>query len=99
MGLMRLVLALSVLRGHTGTLLLGLGLLPDDLAVESFYMISGFYMAMVLNEKYTRQSDLIIFWQQRFWRLYPTYLTVLCLGLVVGGIRCLYQGKPVGYYE
>jgi peptidoglycan/LPS O-acetylase OafA/YrhL len=49
MGTLRLFLALSVAFGHFG---MPLGLLTSDIAVQSFFVISGFYMALVLNEKY-----------------------------------------------
>lgn len=42
--------------------------------IQSFYLISGFYMAFIIHEKY---ADLAHwkrkFWQARFWRLAPLY--------------------------
>ena len=81
MGVIRLVLSLSVLHTHSGANVLGQGLMPGYIAVESFYIISGFYMAMVLNEKYVARHDYVTFLQQRFFRLYPTYFVVLVLSL------------------
>ena len=75
MGMFRVFLALSVLIHHVG---------PNrpfwwvhaGVAVILFYMISGFYMALVLNEKYTRSTE---FYAARFIRLYPTYLVTLAI--------------------
>lgn len=41
-------------------------------AVGIFFIISGFYMSMVLNSKYTK--ELSSFYINRFLRLWPTYL-------------------------
>ena len=81
MGIIRLVLALSVLHTHSGADVLGQKLMPGYIAVESFYIISGFYMAMILNEKYVGKGEYGVFLQQRFFRLYPTYYVVFLLCL------------------
>ncbi len=79
MGSLRLILALSVLfwhiPGHPFRLVHG------GIAVEAFFMISGFYMALVINEKYSRlphSSWISTFYQSRVLRLAPTYL-IICL--------------------
>jgi peptidoglycan/LPS O-acetylase OafA/YrhL len=97
MGVFRLFLALSVLLGHTrGHGLFGLSFVYAEIAVQSFFMISGFYMALVLNEKYNQPGQYTLFLKQRFLRLYPTYfiliLTIVLLDLVVYGIT----GQPWG---
>ena len=79
MGFLRFLLALSVLAAHSGTLF-GLNLLPGDMAVEAFFIISGFYMAMVLNEKYFATVNYYkLFITNRFLRIYPLYWIVLAL--------------------
>src|SRR5439155_24383428 len=55
MGTLRFLLATSVAYGHAGAFL-GFPLIPGDTAVQSFYAISGFYIALVLNEKYRPES-------------------------------------------
>ena len=45
MGVLRLFLALSVLFGHIGV---PLGISPIY-AVQGFYIVSGFYMSLILN--------------------------------------------------
>ncbi len=83
MGALRLVLALSVAYGHTGAFL-GFPLIPGDTAVQAFYAISGFYMALVLNEKYRPEnSSYGTFISNRFLRLFPAYAVVLVVTLLL----------------
>ena len=99
MGVLRLLLALSVLVAHMhGEGIFGFRLLYGNLAVECFFMISGFYMALVLNEKYNRSSDYLPFLWQRVLRLFPAYLTVLLVTLLVEGILSLAAGAPIKAY-
>ena len=83
MGTLRFILAMSVAYGHAGDFL-GFPLIPGDTAVQSFYAVSGFYMALVLNEKYRPGSSTYsLFISNRFFRLFPVYATVLCLTLLL----------------
>ncbi len=94
MGVLRLFLALSVLLGHTrGHGFFGLSFLDRELAVQTFFIISGFYMALVLNEKYTQTGRYKTFIQQRFFRLYPTYLIIGVLILFIDAIVFLCTGN------
>jgi peptidoglycan/LPS O-acetylase OafA/YrhL len=72
MGLFRLILALAVINTHMPhpipTVLDGYE------AVELFFIISGFYMALILNKKY---QNVFLFYSNRFLRLYPAYALVL----------------------
>ena len=79
MGSLRLFLALSVVLAHFG---IPLGFPTSDIAVQSFFVISGFYMALVLNEKYGPGSY-FLFISNRVLRLWPTYAVVLVLSLAV----------------
>jgi peptidoglycan/LPS O-acetylase OafA/YrhL len=79
MGSLRLFLALSVALGHFG---MPLGFPTSDIAVQSFYVISGFYMALVLNEKYG-PGTYWLFISNRLLRLWPTYIVVLVLSFAV----------------
>jgi peptidoglycan/LPS O-acetylase OafA/YrhL len=51
MGILRLLLAVSVIAAHAGPIL-GTMMVPGNYAVETFFMISGFYMSLILNSKY-----------------------------------------------
>ncbi len=72
MGMVRIALALAVVLSHmpmATTKIIGGGL-----AVQCFFIVSGFYMAVILREKY---RDLGLFYSNRLLRLYPTY-AVMC---------------------
>jgi peptidoglycan/LPS O-acetylase OafA/YrhL len=77
MGTLRFLLALSVAYGH---LAVPLRFPTADIAVQSFFVISGFYMALVLNEKY-RPGSYWLFISNRLLRLWPAYAVVLILSL------------------
>jgi peptidoglycan/LPS O-acetylase OafA/YrhL len=83
MGLVRIVLALSVVVWHMPEP--PLRLLNAAVAVVCFFIISGFYMAMVINEKYARDDGvpwIAGFYRARLLRLYPAYFFVLLLMIV-----------------
>lgn len=86
MGLLRFLLAVSVLALHSNTIL-GLTFVGGEVAVQAFYMISGFYMALVLDGKYnaTNWSGYKLFITNRLLKLYPIYwltlLSVISLGV------------------
>ena len=101
MGALRLFLAVSVLASHLryGRGLLGFSFLNGGLAVECFFVISGFYMALVLNEKYNYRGSYWTFIQQRYLRLYPLYIVVCLLIVVVEGLITYSTSHPCGIYE
>ncbi len=83
MGCLRLLLALSVVIAHTSPIF-GIRLVSGAAAVETFFMISGFYMALVINEKYfikgqALKSSYRLFIEARAMRLYPLYALILVL--------------------
>ena len=73
MGLVRVYLAVCVVLIHCK---LTLPFTAGHFAVEIFFIISGFYMALVLNEKYT-EANPARFYLARYLRLWPTYIVVL----------------------
>lgn len=84
MGAIRFLLALSVVLGHFGA---PVRLGPGDSAVQAFFAISGFYMAMVYQEKY-HNLPVTTFYSNRYLRLFPSYAIVLvstaALGVIFG---------------
>lgn len=88
MGLLRFFLAFAVVNVHGH--LLSHNLIYPDIAVQSFYIISGFYMAMILNEKYNRPEisykDFIL---SRFFRIAPAYFFMLISTILVSLIAWL----------
>jgi peptidoglycan/LPS O-acetylase OafA/YrhL len=77
MGMVRVLLAVAVLLSHLP--MASYKVLTGGLAVQSFFIISGFYMALVLDGKY---RDVGLFYSNRLLRLFPTYLAMLALGIV-----------------
>lgn len=78
MGTLRFLLAMVVVLFHYQTI--GRGLMDAHTAVKIFFIISGFYMAMILDQKYGRASGgMRAFAINRFLRLYPLYGVVLIL--------------------
>lgn len=51
------------------------------MAVEIFFMISGFYMLMVWEEKY-KDLGAKVFWKKRWLKIFPFYWLVLILSLI-----------------
>jgi len=73
MGILRLVLALLVVAEHTAFYLLGPNGFLGHAAVQVFFLISGFYMALVLDTTYRETPDRV-FYANRYLRLLPVFL-------------------------
>lgn len=82
MGIIRLLLALSVVAIHTSPIL-GYRLIDPVMAVEGFFIISGFYMSLILNEKYNKPGSYKLFITNRLLRIFPAYWVVLFLTLLL----------------
>jgi len=79
MGFLRFLLAVSIVVFHCGPLW-KFKFITGYIAVETFFVISGFYMSLILNEKYIgSNSSYKLFVTNRLLRLYPIYWTVLIL--------------------
>jgi len=79
MGLFRLLLAFFVVIAHTyGG---GLKIIDGSQAVRVFFIVSGFYMALILSEKYvtSRGTSLRLFYSNRAFRIFPLLWLVLAL--------------------
>ncbi len=82
MGLVRFLLAATVVINHTGPLF-GLVFCDAYMAIKVFFIISGFYMSLILSEKYTGPSQCRLFYSNRLLRLLPLYWVVLAISLGV----------------
>ncbi len=82
MGILRTILALAVVVYHSYKIF-GLKMCGGQVAVETFYMISGFYMALILNEKYTGVGHYKKFITSRFIRIFPVYWIILILAVML----------------
>ena len=70
-----------------------------EIAVELFFIISGFYMSLILNEKYNTPDKILIFYKNRFLKLFPIYWTVLIftITLFVVSYFLLEKGSTLEY--
>lgn len=97
MGTIRFILALAVIASHSGPIP-GLKLMGGGMAVQVFYVISGFYMSLILNEKYVTQPNAYrLFISNRFLRLFPIYW--LILGLTFLFLLSIYRPPAPGDTE
>ncbi|MBO0948727.1 acyltransferase family protein [Fibrella forsythiae] len=94
MGLLKVLLAAMVVFVHAGQLP-GFPTMGGSIAVQAFYIISGFYMALILNEKYVDQPHAYrLFLTNRVLRLLPIYYVVVGLTLLVALVMTITLGEP-----
>ena len=96
-GLIRTLLAVSVVLAHSA-LVRGYNIADGTTAVQSFYVISGFYMALILNEKYNRPRGVALFASNRFLKLFPVYWLVLLVSMCVSFFCHWRFGPSAGLY-
>ncbi|WP_313686322.1 acyltransferase [Pantoea sp.] len=96
MGLLRIILALSVVAGHSQSTILGFNGLGATYAVSVFFVVSGFYMALILNEKYSTLPTKY-FYLSRALRIYPIYIIGLAFSLIVSftDIRGVFESLTI----
>lgn len=94
MGLIRLILAYAVVLNHSKPIH-GYFVVPSNAAVTLFFMISGFYMALVMTEKYTGPNRIRGFYSSRILRLYPSYLIAVVLMI---GVQAYLHQRTRGEY-
>lgn len=78
MGTLRVLLALAVVAAHAGPAFGWTWLLMTEgpRSVQAFYAVSGFYMTLVLHEKYVGPGSYGAFLRARVLRLLPMYVVV-----------------------
>jgi peptidoglycan/LPS O-acetylase OafA/YrhL len=91
MGLLRFLLALSVVLTHAGGLF-GYTMATGSVAVQLFFMISGFLMQLVLSERYDPATDKQLFYVNRALRIFPIYLVVVVLTIALTAIFLPHSG-------
>lgn len=94
MGCLRLFLALTVVIAHTDSFF-GFQSIGGSAAVEMFFMISGFYMMLILNEKYIGSGSYKLFISNRFLKIFPIYFISILFILFISTIA-LTQGDERG---
>jgi len=102
MGVLRLFLAFSVLVNHLGLHFTERSTLSREHlhtvtgghAVFAFFIISGFYMSLIINEKYAALPDgTRRFYLNRILRIYPSYYVALLATVIFG----FFSGHPTVY--
>ena len=90
MGIIRFALAMVVVFGHMpGRPFFPM---PGPDAVQAFFVISGFYMALILDGKY---ADLRTFYENRLLRLFPVYwIVAIASAFVMFGFDAAFRVDP-----
>jgi peptidoglycan/LPS O-acetylase OafA/YrhL len=97
LGTFRFLLALSVVLSHFGTIA-GYYMMNGRMAVQCFYMVSGFLISLVLSQKYDPKTadGRWLFYTNRALRIFVPYWS-FCLIILVGyAVITLGLGIPVG---
>ena len=95
MGFIRAYLAISVVGWHFFNNVVP-PLTTGFVAVISFYMISGFYMSMVINDKYSAvENGTRAFYLSRILRLFPVYLIIMLSVMFFD----YFYGVPSNFYN
>jgi peptidoglycan/LPS O-acetylase OafA/YrhL len=79
MGIIRLFLALSVVIYHCYPVFGVIKLVDGMTAVQAFFIISGFYMALFLNSSNIKPKQ---FYIRRYLRLWPVYFVVFIFSVI-----------------
>lgn len=91
MGILRFILAISVVLFHSSPIF-GFAFVGGQTAVQAFYIISGFYMTLILTEKYVgANKSYKLFITNRFLRLYPIYWLVLIITIIYALVVTAYS--------
>lgn len=99
MGLLRYMLAAAVVWAHAHNSS-WLPFLADHVAVTSFFVISGFYMGLVLDTKYGSHTPTFI--ASRCLRIYPLYFLILLFAASILFGASLWKGQwmdRLAFYE
>ena len=97
MGIVRFLLALCVVVTHSpGVTILGGRLLNGITAVQAFYVISGFLITMILNER-KQYGHVTNFYFSRYLRLWPVYAIVALLSFLFTTGSALRSLAPADY--
>lgn len=90
MGFIRLYLAISVVLFHIGARDL-IPTVDGGFAVSCFFVLSGFYIALGLNERYITSGHNMEFYTGRILRLWPTYIFSMLILLPIGFLGYAYD--------
>lgn len=85
MGALRVLLAISVIMAHSQSFFGFSGM--GGYAVPAFFIVSGFYMSLILSGRYSGKNKLWLFYSNRALRLYPMYGVLLLLFLLLAQLK------------
>lgn len=88
MGLLRVLLAMAVVLAHSDDFF-GIKLTGGVVAVQLFFIISGFYMFLILDIKYQGLNSYWLFISNRMLKIFPIYFLVLFLTIIVSVVSGL----------
>jgi peptidoglycan/LPS O-acetylase OafA/YrhL len=98
MGSLRFLLALAVAGGHAASFFgfSAAWILPGSRAVQIFYIISGFLMAMILNGKYADSPHgNWIFYTNRAVKIFAPYFAILAVTIAICLLSKLVTGNAL----
>ena len=102
MGLVRFLLAAAVVFHHS-TIPWEAPMVDGHQAVRLFYIISGFYMALILDRKYPHTREGVrLFYSNRALRIFPMYWLVLTVSAIFYGAAWAWMGnrpERLGWYQ
>ncbi|MGR3219952.1 MAG: acyltransferase family protein, partial [Candidatus Anammoxibacter sp.] len=98
MGLFRTLVSLAVVIVHSGPFF-GFYMTGGPIALKMLYIVSGFYMTMVLNTKYNFKNSYFTFIANRFLRLFPVYFVVLILTFGCLAFFYFYKGVVISPFD
>jgi len=79
MGIIRFLLAFSVVIAHY-QYFSTVRLVGGELAVQGFFILSGFYIALILDKSYSSIPNFLI---NRFLRLWPVYIVIAGINFII----------------
>jgi peptidoglycan/LPS O-acetylase OafA/YrhL len=82
MGTLRFILAICVILAHTDYLGFHVAV-GGGTAVQCFYILSGFFMTMILTEKYNQKGQVGLYYENRFLRLFSVYWIFLGINIAL----------------
>lgn len=95
MGIFRTILALTVVLAHSKSFL-GFQSIGGVMAVETFFIISGFYMTLIINEKYAKKNKgYSLFLTNRLLRLLPIYWAILAISTLLSFLMYFLKDNPL----
>ena len=77
MGILRVFFALVVLLSHAPASYHLLPIFSGPLAVEAFYIISGFYIQLIIGKYASKPNGILSFYSSRLARIFSTYFFIL----------------------